>query len=107
MKNLTKKETNNTLCATPGCREVVGEQSITRLCKACYSYVYNNNKRSPRQLVQRSHKIRLFASRLNFILPDYEFRATKTTPNRLLVLPGEVQKYRRRTRHKPPLKVIK
>lgn len=106
MKHAMKKEASNRSCATPGCGNEIGERSVTCLCPTCYSYIYSNKKRTPRQLVQRSHKIRLFASRLEFILPDYEFRASKTTPNRLLVLPGEVKKYRRRSKNKPPLKLI-
>jgi len=50
-------------------------------------------KRTTKGLILRANKIRLFQSRLNFILP------VKSRPDftvSLLVKPGEVRKYRRR-----------
>jgi len=94
-------------CATPGCSEIVGERSITGLCKACYSYIYINQKRSAKQLVQRARKIQLFQSRLGFLLPaQVELLNTNTVgahagqPQKLAVMPGQVKKWRRRSKFK-------
>jgi len=106
MKKAVRREIKNKVCVTPGCGLEIGERSITCLCKACYSYIYTNQKRTTKQLVQRSIKIRLFQSRLNFILPSTGNEKSHNQPE-LLVMPGHVKKYRRRSRHQPPLKVIK
>lgn len=79
-------------CLTPGCEKGIGDRSITHLCSGCYSYIYTNQKRSPKQLIQRAQKIELFQSRLSFILPN--------SSSTLLVSPGGVKKYRRRPRYK-------
>ena len=84
-------------CVTPGCLNEIGERSITSLCKGCYAYIYNNQKRTPKQLTARASTLSLYQSRLGFLLPQ---KSTSGPTLRLLVPPGQVKKYRRRTKYK-------
>lgn len=90
------------ICVTPGCDNEIGERSITCLCKGCYSYIYTNQKRTIPQLTKHSNKIKLFQSRLNFILPAGHSKTSKEPTLRLLVAPGQVKKYRKRSKYKDP-----
>lgn len=94
-----KVEDDNTHpCATPGCQGKVGAGSITGLCKRCYSSIYHWKKRPIKHLIKRSGNIRLYAARMNFLLPTAELEdldiAPKFTP--LVVLPGDVKQYKKR-----------
>lgn len=88
-------------CVTDGCQNEIGAGSITGLCKNCYSYIYNWQKRDAKDMVKRAMHMRLCETRMNFILPKNKVRIIGSKePQQLAVLPGHVKKYRKRTKYK-------
>lgn len=103
-------KTKNGVCVTPGCIGEVGDRSITGLCSPCYSYIYSNQKRTPRQVLARAHKMQMYQSRLNFLLPApvEMIRPKPGTPHpELVVIPGHVKKWRRKNKNKSVYKSLK
>jgi len=89
-------------CVTPGCTGEIGAGSITGLCKRCYSSIYNWQKRPAKELENRVKRLRLYESRMNFILPKNKvrIRSAEETFVSLAVLPGRVKQYRKRSKYK-------
>lgn len=102
-KTTAKKEEIHTLpCATLGCSGKISERCITGLCARCYSSIYNWTKRSARDRVARAITLQLYEARLSFLIPADKIKVLR--PSRkvepLVVLPGQVKKYRKKTRSK-------
>lgn len=90
-------------CAVDGCPNKVGEKSVTGLCKSCYASLYTwLNKRTARDRVLRAQKLKLWETRLCYALPDdkIQFLTTKKKYQPLVVVPGKVKAYRKRSKYK-------
>ncbi len=103
MANKKHQSKSSLNCVTPGCNEDVGERSITQLCKSCYAYIYNWGKKSPGDLIKRAHKLNLYESRMQFLLPPSVklINTNESTKSTLNVMPGQVKKYRLKTKKQP------
>lgn len=90
-------------CNVDGCDGVVGEQSITGLCKKCYSSLLTWSKnKSATQRIKRAQQLKLYESRLCYLLPDDKIQllTTRSKYAPLPVLPGKVKQYRKRSKYK-------
>jgi len=99
----TKKNNNaGKSCATIGCAFVVGERSITGLCKRCYSSIYSWTKRDKQSVISRVKTLHLYESRMNLLLTPTNVKIVrpKQIYSKYVVLPGSVSTYRKRTKYK-------
>ena len=80
-------------CAVDKCDGMVGDLSITGLCKKCYSSLYNwSNKKTPAQRIERAKQLKFYDKQ--------QILTTNTVNQPLAVLPGKVKTYRKRTKYK-------
>lgn len=95
-------------CVTHLCPGEIGEGSITGLCTRCYSSIYTWQKRSKADIVKRAMTLRLYEARMNFMLPaKVRILSGDNKYEPLAVMPGQVKKYRKRTKYKMVPKNVK
>ena len=102
MKKKNKKEEIHTIpCATLGCTGKISDRCITGFCTRCYSAIYNWTKRSQREQIARAVTLQLYEARMAFLIPENKVKilrpVRKVEP--MVVLPGQVKKYRKKTRN--------
>lgn len=93
-------------CATPGCPGKVGDQSITGLCRNCYSCIYRWSKQKTKtEGINYFKRMTLSMSRIDLALPqndveklhaELDSNTRRYTP--LVVMPGQVKTYRKRNK---------
>lgn len=90
-------------CSVENCNGVIGDQSITGLCPRCYSSLHSwQFKKNARERVARANALNLYINRLMYLLPDdkVELLNQRKKYKPLAILPGQVKKYRKKTKYK-------
>ena len=77
------------VCRVPSCIE---EAKVIGLCKKCYSYMYNWNKRDHDEMEHRQENLALYSMRLQMLGASKPNNSVKIhAKNKLKVLPGEAR----------------